>query len=84
MGEGLADNRPEGYANGKEWRTPPLWGLGFTKTVNGHNQFLHDGRARNLTEALLWHGGEAQDSRDRFVGMSKDDRNYLLTFLNSL
>jgi CxxC motif-containing protein (DUF1111 family) len=84
MGEGLADNRPEGYANGKEWRTPPLWGLGFTKTVNGHNQFLHDGRARNLTEAILWHGGEAQDSRDRFVGMSKDDRNYLLTFLNSL
>ncbi len=84
MGEGLADNRPEARANGREWRTPPLWGVGYTKKVNGHTQFLHDGRARNLTEAILWHGGEAQESRDQFVGMSKENRKYLLTFLNSL
>ena len=84
MGEGLADNRPEARATGREWRTPPLWGIGLTKTVNNHNHFLHDGRARNLTEAILWHGGEAQMSRDAFAKMSEEDRNYLLAFLNSL
>lgn len=84
MGKGLADNRPEGQANGREWRTPPLWGIGHTGTVNEHTQFLHDGRARNLTEAILWHGGEAQAARNRFAEMTKEDRNYLLTFLNSL
>jgi CxxC motif-containing protein (DUF1111 family) len=84
MGKGLADNRPEGQANGQEWRTPPLWGIGHTGTVNEHTQFLHDGRARNLTEAILWHGGEAQAARDRFAEMTKEDRHYLLTFLNSL
>ena len=83
MGEGLADNRSEGRANGRKWRTPPIWGIGFTKTMNGHTQFLHDGRARNLTEATLWHGGKAQDSKDLFVEMSKEDRNYLLRFLSS-
>ena len=56
MGEGLADNRPEGVADGREWRTPPLWGIGLTKLVSGHTLFLHDGRARNLEEAILWHG----------------------------
>ncbi|MBG02671.1 MAG: thiol oxidoreductase [Rhodospirillaceae bacterium] len=84
MGEGLADHRPEGRATGREWRTPPLWGIGLTKTVNGHTQFLHDGRARNLTEAILWHGGEAKKSRDTFAKMPAEDRNYLLAFLNSL
>jgi CxxC motif-containing protein (DUF1111 family) len=84
MGEGLADGRPEGVANGREWRTPPLWGIGLTETVNGHTYFLHDGRARNLSEAILWHGGEAKAARDAFAGMAKADRDALLAFLNSL
>ncbi|HEY0032869.1 MAG TPA: di-heme oxidoredictase family protein [Devosia sp.] len=84
MGEGLADNRPEGQASGTEWRTPPLWGIGLTETVSGHSFFLHDGRARNLTEAILWHGGEAQAARDRFAGMSQTTRDNLLAFLGSL
>ena len=84
MGEGLADHRPEGMADGREWRTPPLWGIGLTETVNGHTYFLHDGRARSLTEAILWHGGEAQAARDAFTAMSKADRDAMLAFLNSL
>ncbi|ODR99911.1 thiol oxidoreductase [Methyloceanibacter methanicus] len=84
MGEGLADNRPDGLAGGQEWRTPPLWGIGLTETVNGHTQFLHDGRARNLTEAILWHGGEAQEARDTFAALDKEDRERLLAFVNSL
>ena len=84
MGEGLADNRPEGAATGSEWRTPPLWGVELTETVSGHTLFLHDGRARNVTEAILWHGGEAQASRDKFAALSKADRDALLAFVNSL
>ncbi len=84
MGEGLADNRPEGLANGREWRTPPLWGIGLTQAVSGHSFFLHDGRARNPTEAILWHEGEAQKSRDRFRDMPSADRDALIAFLNSL
>ncbi|MBD8665004.1 c-type cytochrome [Rhizobium sp. CFBP 8752] len=84
MGEGLADGQQVGVANGQEWRTQPLWGIGLTQTVNGHTFFLHDGRARNLTEAILWHGGEAQKARDAFASLSKDDRASLLTFLESL
>lgn len=84
MGDGLADGRPVGDANGREWRTAPLWGIGLTETVSGHSFFLHDGRARNLTEAILWHGGEAQASRDVFAALSPDDRADLLTFLKSL
>lgn len=84
MGEGLADHRPEGMADGSEWRTPPLWGIGLTATVSGHTQFLHDGRARNLVEAILWHGGEAQDSRDRFAAMPAEERAALVAFLESL
>lgn len=84
MGEGLADNRPEFLANGQEWRTPPLWGLGYTQEVNGHTEMLHDGRARNALEAILWHGGEAQTARDAVVKLSTQDRNALLEFLNSL
>ena len=61
MGPGLADNRPEGRASGREWRTAPLWGIGMTQTVSGHTYFLHDGRARSLLEAVLWHGGEAEE-----------------------
>jgi CxxC motif-containing protein (DUF1111 family) len=84
MGDGLADGQQVGMADGNEWRTQPLWGLGLTKTVNGHSFLLHDGRARNLTEAVLWHGGEAQKARDAFASLAKDDRQALLKFLESL
>jgi CxxC motif-containing protein (DUF1111 family) len=84
MGAGLADNRPDFRANGSEWRTPPLWGIGLVQTVNGHTFFLHDGRARNLTEAVLWHGGEATRARERFKSLSSTARNALIAFLNSL
>jgi CxxC motif-containing protein (DUF1111 family) len=84
MGEGLADHRPEGAANGREWRTAPLWGIGLTPIVNGHSQYLHDGRARNLTEAILWHDGEAKTARDRFTGLAKEDRDRLIAFVESL
>lgn len=84
MGEGLADHRPEARANGWEWRTPPLWGIGLTEQVSGHTNFLHDGRARNLLEAILWHGGEGQASRDAVVDMPKSDRAALIRFLESL
>lgn len=84
MGEGLADNRPEGVADGQEWRTAPLWGIGLTETVNGHTFFLHDGRARNLTEAILWHGGEAEAAKQNFLHMNAEERTALLAFLNSL
>ena len=84
MGPGLADNRPDFLASGSEWRTPPLWGIGLVKVVNGHTNFLHDGRARGLLEAVLWHGGEAEQSRDAVQGMSASDRNALIAFLESL
>ena len=84
MGEGLADGRPEGRAGGREWRTPPLWGIGLTETVNGHSQFLHDGRARNLLEAILWHGGEAEAAVEQVKAMTRDQRDALLAFLGSL
>lgn len=84
MGEGLADGQQVGVATGQEWRTQPLWGIGLTKTVNGHTFFLHDGRARNLTEAILWHGGEAQQARDAFAALNKQDREALTKFLESL
>jgi CxxC motif-containing protein (DUF1111 family) len=84
MGEGLADGRPEGVADGREWRTAPLWGIGLTETVNGHTFFLHDGRARNLTEAILWHGGEARKARDGFAALAKQERDALIKFLESL
>ncbi len=84
MGEGLADGQQVGVADGQEWRTQPLWGIGLTKAVNGHTFFLHDGRARNLTEAILWHGGEAEKARNAFAAMPKDDRAAVLTFLESL
>jgi len=84
MGEELADNRPEAKADGQEWRTAPLWGIGLTETVSGHTYFLHDGRARNLLEAILWHGGEAEAAKQKVVEMDKADREALLAFLNSL
>lgn len=84
MGDGLADNRPDFEATGSEWRTPPLWGIGLIQTVNGHTYLLHDGRARNLLEAILWHGGEAETARDFFANLSKEDREALIRFLESL
>lgn len=84
MGEGLADGRPEGLADGREWRTAPLWGLGLTPVVSGHTFLLHDGRARNVEEAILWHGGEAQAARDAYVALAPEERAALLAFVNSL
>ncbi len=84
LGEGLADGRPEGSAGPRDWRTPPLWGLGLIPTVNGHELLLHDGRARGIAEAILWHGGEATAAREAFRHLPKADRAALLAFLNSL
>ncbi|MDO9322841.1 MAG: di-heme oxidoredictase family protein [Pseudomonas sp.] len=84
MGEGLADNRPEFLANGREWRTPPLWGIGLTETVSGHSQFLHDGRARNLLEAIVWHAGEAEAAKQQVLHFDSQQRAALLAFLQSL
>jgi CxxC motif-containing protein (DUF1111 family) len=84
MGPGLADGRPDYLATGSEWRTPPLWGIGLTATVNGHTTFLHDGRARSLLEAIMWHGGQGAAARERVRVMSKSDRDALIAFLMSL
>jgi CxxC motif-containing protein (DUF1111 family) len=84
MGEDLADGRPDFEALGNEWRTPPLWGVGLTSTVNRHTRFLHDGRARSLEEAVLWHGGEARAARERFMALPRTGRRALLDFLESL
>ncbi|MEM7061447.1 MAG: di-heme oxidoredictase family protein [Pseudomonadota bacterium] len=84
MGEGLTDNRPSFDAEGREWRTPPLWGLGLLETVNGHTNLLHDGRARDFAEAILWHGGEAEASKEAFRTMPVEDRDAIVKFLKSL
>ena len=84
MGEELADDRPEVRASGREWRTPPLWGIGLTELVTGRQSFLHDGRARTLLEAVLWHGGEARASRDTVARLPKAERDALIRFLESL
>jgi CxxC motif-containing protein (DUF1111 family) len=84
MGSDLADNTPDFQATGTEWKTPALWGLGLIQTVNGHTNLMHDGRARNITEAILWHGGEAQNAKNKFKQLTTQERNELLEFLNSL
>jgi CxxC motif-containing protein (DUF1111 family) len=84
MGEGLADGRPDWKATGREWRTPPLWGIGLVHVVNGHSFFLHDGRARSFAEAILWHGGEAARAREAFAGLPREDREAVVAFLESL
>jgi len=88
MGSDLADHQEvlanEEEATTYEWRTPPLWGLGMIETVNGHSRYLHDGRARNLEEAILWHGGEALKVRERYLELSKQERKNLINFLKSL
>jgi CxxC motif-containing protein (DUF1111 family) len=84
MGADLADGRPEGEATGNEWRTAPLWGIGLTGTVTEFPTYLHDGRARSVLEAILWHGGEAEAAKQRVIEMSRDEREALLAFLGSL
>lgn len=84
MGDGLTDGREDFLATGTEWRTPPLWGVGLIERINPGAGYLHDGRARSLSEAVLWHGGEAGAARERFVGMARQERAALLDFLQSL
>lgn len=85
MGKDLADKRAEFSARGSEWRTTPLWGLGFSRRLtNKKINYLHDGRARTIEEAILWHGGEAAQTREIFEYLTKDERAALLAFLNSL
>lgn len=84
MGPDLADGRPDFAASGSEWRTPPLWGIGLVEAINGHTRFLHDGRARSLEEAILWHGGEAKAAREGFRNLDAEQRAALITFLESL
>lgn len=84
MGEGLADNVADFGASGLEWRTAPLWGIGMVSQVNEHTRFLHDGRARNILEAILWHGGEAEEAKNEILKLNEEERTALLTFLNSL
>ena len=84
MGVGLNDHYVSGLAQGNEWRTTPLWGIGLQEKVNAHPYFLHDGRARNLTEAIMWHGGEGEASKNLFAKMSREDRSALIKFLESL
>jgi CxxC motif-containing protein (DUF1111 family) len=84
LGDDLADGRPDFEADGNEWRTPPLWGIGLFEDVNDHTRYLHDGRARNLEEAVLWHGGEAAETTRAFKALSADERSALLRFLGTL
>lgn len=84
MGEALADHAKDYKATGREWRTQPLWGIGLIETVNGHTNLLHDGRARNIEEAILWHGGEAEASKNAFKALFKNERNRVIKFINSL
>lgn len=84
MGEALADGRLDGQANGRQWKTPPLWGIGLIKDVNQHSRLLHDGRARGVMEAMLWHCGEAGASRNAVLRMRVEDRQALVKFVESL
>jgi CxxC motif-containing protein (DUF1111 family) len=84
MGEGLADQESHSHTLRREWRTPPLWGIGFIEIVNGHTRFLHDGRARSLEEAILWHGGEGNVSKQQYIDLDEQDRSRIVAFLESL
>ena len=84
MGDDLADHRADFLADGKEWRTRPLWGIGLTLVVNGYESYLHDGRAQSIEEAILWHGGEAQEIKNKYKALSKHDRDQLVLFVESL
>lgn len=84
MGPDLSDGRPDFLASGSEWRTSPLWGIGLIPTVNEHFYLMHDGRARGVQEAILWHGGEAGASAECYKKLSKADRAALIKFVESL
>jgi len=86
MGPALADGRPDFLATGSEWRTPPLWGIGLISVVNNNNGafLMHDGRARTIEEAILWHGGEANQAKNAFMKLSQSQRNALIAFVNDL
>ena len=84
MGDDLADGRPDFAANGRQWKTPPLWGIGLIKDVNGHTRLLHDGRAQGVLQAILWHGGEAEESKQRVLKMNRVERDALVKFVESL
>jgi CxxC motif-containing protein (DUF1111 family) len=84
MGPGLADGVAEGIATGREWRTPPLWGLGLLPVVSGEVGLLHDGRARSVEEAILWHAGEADRARERFMALPRPARAALIAFVGTL
>lgn len=84
MGDGLADGFVDHLATGNEWKTPPLWGIGLLQTVNGHQYLLHDGRARNVEEAILWHGGEAESAKNKFMQLSGPERDALIQFIQDL
>lgn len=84
MGADLADNRPDYLASGAEWRTPPLWGVGLSKSVNGSDHLLHDGRAQGVEAAIVWHGGEAETIKQKFVNLGSDKRRALVKFVESL
>jgi CxxC motif-containing protein (DUF1111 family) len=84
MGDALADGRPDFLASGRQWKTPPLWGIGLIHDVNGHTFLLHDGRARGVMEAILWHGGEAEPAKQRVLWMTRQERAALVKFVESL
>ena len=84
MGPGLADGITEFSANGNEWRTPPLWAIGLQQKITGSNRFLHDGRARSISEAILWHGGEAEHAKQQYLTMEQPDRMALIRFIKSI
>lgn len=84
MGNDLADNTPDYEANGNEWRTPPLWGIGLIEAVNDHTNLLHDGRARSIEEVIIWHDGEASQSKEAFMSFTTEERTKLIDFIKSL
>ncbi len=84
MGAALADGRPDFQASGTQWKTPPLWGVGLIRDVNGHQRLLHDGRANGVLEAVLWHGGEALPAKEQVLKMNRRDREALVKFVESL
>jgi CxxC motif-containing protein (DUF1111 family) len=84
MGEALADGRDDFLADGRQWKTAPLWGIGLIRAVNGHQRLLHDGRADGVLEAILWHGGEATASRAAVLKMNRPERAALVSFVEAL
>jgi CxxC motif-containing protein (DUF1111 family) len=84
MGDDLADGRPDFLAGPRDWRTPPLWGIGLSEQVNGSTHLMHDGRARTVLEAILWHGGEGKAAKDTFSNMTSEERESVIAFVNAI